>query len=88
MSRATHKAEGQIMSMLKLELPVDLRVILDRHPEIDWQAVAEKAVWSMARKVELADSLAKRSRLTEAAAEAIGRDVKTALRRRYSKAAR
>jgi len=76
------------MSMLKLDLPVDLKVILDRHPEIDWEGVAEKAVWSMARKVQLADRLAERSTLTESAAEAIGRDVKTALRRRYSKAAR
>ena len=76
------------MSRLKLDVPVDLKAILDRHPEIDWESVAEKAVWSMARKVQLADRIAGRSSLTESAAEAIGRDVKTALRRRYSKAAR
>jgi len=76
------------MSRLKLDVPVDLKVILDRHPEIDWESVAEKAVWSVARKVQLADRLAERSTLTESAAEAIGRDVKTGLRRRYSKAAR
>ena len=76
------------MSRLKLDVPVDLKVILDRHPEIDWEGVAEKAVWSMARKVQLADRLADRSTLTESGVEAIGREVKTALRRRYSKAAR
>ena len=81
-------SEKQSMSSLKIDVPLDLKTILDRHPEIDWESVAEKAVWSMAHKVQLAERLAERSTLAESAAEAIGRDVKVALRRRYSKAGR
>ena len=76
------------MSKLTMDVPVDLKAILDRHPEIDWENIAERAVWNLARKVQLADQIANRSSLTESAAETIGRQVKTALRRRYAKAAR
>lgn len=76
------------MSKLTMDLPVELKAILRRHPEIDWEHVAAKALWSYARRVQLADQIASRSSLTEPAAEAIGRDVKMGLRRRYSKFAR
>lgn len=76
------------MSKLTLDVPAELKAILERHPEIHWERVAEKALWSYARKVQLADQLASRSTLTEAAAEAIGQEVRAGLRRRYSKGAR
>lgn len=76
------------MSKLTLDVPAELKAILERHPEIHWERVAEKALWSYARKVQLADQLASRSTLTEAAAEAIGREVRAGLRRGYSKGAR
>jgi hypothetical protein len=76
------------MSKLTIDVPVELKSILERHPEIQWERVAEKALWSYARKVQLADQLASKSSLTEAAAETIGREVKRGLRRRYSKGAR
>ena len=76
------------MSKLTLNVPAELKAILKRHPEIQWERVAEKALWSYARKVQLADQIAFRSELTEVEAEVIGREVKTGLRRRYSKAAR
>ena len=76
------------MSKLTMDLPVELKAILRRHPEIDWEHVAEKALWSYALKVQLAGQIASQSSLTETAAEALGREVKTGLRLRYSKFAR
>ena len=76
------------MSKLTLDVPAELEAILERHPGINWGRVAEKALWNYARKVQLADQIASRSALTEAAAETIGREVKAGLRKRYSKAAR
>lgn len=75
------------MSKLTIDVPAELKAILERHPEIHWERVAEKALWSYARKVHLADQLASRSALSETAAGAIGRKVKAGLRRRYSNAA-
>lgn len=71
------------MSKLTMDVPVELKAILERHPEIDWKHVGAKALWSYARRVQLADKIASQSSLTEAAAEAIGREVKTGLRRRF-----
>jgi hypothetical protein len=76
------------MSKLTQDVPAELKAILERHPRINWGRVAEKAPWSYARKVQLADQIASRSALSDAATEAIGRQVKAGLRRRYSKAAR
>jgi len=76
------------MSKLTIDVPVELKAILEAHPGFYWERVAEGGLWSYARKVQLADQLASRSTLTEAAGEAIGREVKRGLRRCYSKAAR
>jgi hypothetical protein len=76
------------MSKLTIEIPAELKAVLDRYPEVQWEQVAEKALWGFARKVRLADQLAARSKLDAKGAEAIGRSLKAGLRRRYMKAAR
>jgi len=76
------------MSKLMLEVPQELKAILERYPDIGWESVAANALWNLARKVQITEGIASRSALTETAAVAIGREVKTGLRRRYSKAAR
>ena len=72
-------------SKLVLDVPVELKAILERHRDIPWSRVAEKALWQYARKVQLADRLASRSKLTPETAASIGRAVKASLRRRYMK---
>lgn len=52
------------MSKLTLDVPTELKAILERHPEIHWERVAEKDMWSYACKVQLADRLVSRSALT------------------------
>jgi len=76
------------MSRLTLDVPAELKALLGRYPSIRWDEVAAEALWSYARKVQLADQIAGRSRLTAGAAAEIGREVKAGLRRRYAKAAR
>ncbi len=72
-------------SKLVLDVPVELKAILERHRDIPWSRVAEEALWRYARKVQLADRLASRSKLTPKMAASIGRAVKESLRRRYMK---
>jgi len=76
------------MSKLTLEVPQELKTILDRYPEIGWERVAASALWNLARKVEIADGIVSRSTLTGTTATAIGREVKAGLARRYVKASR
>lgn len=68
---------------LVLDVPAELDTILKRHREVSWVRVAEKALWTYARKLELADRLVSRSALTSSNVEALGREVKKGLRRRY-----
>ena len=76
------------MRKLSVDLPTELRAIVERYPGIDWTGVAEKALWSYALKLQLADRIAARSTFTEASTRRIGREIKTRLRRRYAKLAR
>ena len=73
------------MDKLTLDVPTELRPILERHPEIRWEHIAEGALRDYARKMHLADQIASRSALTEDAAEAIGREIKASLRKHYPK---
>ncbi len=85
MAGIKRKTGGARSSKLVLDVPIELRAILRRHREIPWARVAEEALWRYARKVQLADRLASRSRLTPESAETLGRTVKAGLRRRYLK---
>jgi len=73
------------MSRLTLDLPAELQAIVEGHPEVHWKGLAEKAIWSYALRLQLADRIASRSRLRRQVADSIGRLVKRGLRRRYAK---
>ena len=84
----SRKPTSGARSKVVIDVPAELDTILKRHREIPWARVAEQALWQYARQVALADRLASRSALTEAAAKDLARSVKAGLRRRYAKAAR
>ena len=73
------------MSKLTVEVPAELSSIMRRHVAVCWEEVAERALWTHARKVQLAETLASRSRLSADDCETIGKEVKKGLRKRYSK---
>lgn len=56
---------------------------MKNHPEIKWSEVARQAMWEYARKLELLDSIAEKSKLTEKEALEIGKAVKKGLSGRY-----
>ncbi len=74
------------MVNVTLAVPDELRRIMKGHPEIKWSEVARQAMWEYARKLELLDDIAKKSRLTEKGALEIDRTVKKGLTSRYRKA--
>jgi len=69
-----------------LAVPEELHRIMKRHPEIKWSEVARQAMWEYARKLELLDRMANRSKLSEKDALKIGEAVKRGLADRYVKA--
>jgi predicted translin family RNA/ssDNA-binding protein len=71
------------MTNVTLAVPEELHRIMKNHPEIKWSEVARQAMWEYAKKLELLDSIATRSRLTEEQALKMGKVIKKDLSRRY-----
>lgn len=74
------------MVNMTLAVPKELHKIVKRHPEIKWSEVARQAMWEYARKLQLLDQLASKSRLTEAEVLVADRVVKKKLMEKYERA--
>ncbi|MCL4437404.1 MAG: hypothetical protein M1503_05355 [Thaumarchaeota archaeon] len=69
-----------------LAVPEELHKIMKRHPEIKWSEVARQAMWEYARRLELLDEIASRSKLSTKEATEIGEKVKKGIEKRYTTA--
>lgn len=67
------------MANMTLAIPEDLKLFLDRHPEMNWSEVARQAFREKASQLELLDSIAAKSKLTEEDALEIGRRIKKSM---------
>jgi hypothetical protein len=71
------------MVNMTLAIPEELSVMMKKHAEIKWSEVARQAMWEHAKKLELMDRLASKSRLTSRDLEEIGRKVKEGIARSH-----
>lgn len=72
------------MPNMTLAVPEDPFEVVKKHPEIKWSVIAREAMWDYARRIELMERLAAKSKLTEEDVDAVGRKVKRATAKRYS----
>ncbi len=73
------------MVNVTLAVPEELHKVMKSHPEIKWSEVARQAMWEYARKLEMLDRVATKSKLTEKEALEIGKVIKQGLSERYSR---
>ncbi|MDV3244795.1 MAG: hypothetical protein LYZ66_06455 [Nitrososphaerales archaeon] len=73
------------MTNVTLAVPEELHRVMKSHPEIKWSEVARQAMWEYARRLELLDSIAKKSRLGEREARELDERVKKGILARYSR---
>ncbi len=71
------------MVNVTLAVPEELRKIMKSHPEIKWSEVARQAMWEYARKLELLDTVTKKSKLSEKEVSELGKRVKRDILARY-----
>ncbi len=64
------------MSRLTIEIPTDIRSVIERHKEIDWEHIARRSLFEYARKVALADRLTEASALRDEDILALDRQIK------------
>lgn len=53
------------MPNITLSIPEDLQKIVKKHPEIRWSEVARRSLIEFAKKVEVMEKIAQKSKLTE-----------------------
>lgn len=71
------------MPNMTIRVPEDLKSAMDAHPEINWSEVARQSMWEYLHKLQLADSIAAESELTEADARELSEDVKAGIAKHY-----
>lgn len=72
------------MVNVTLAVPEELHKIMKKHPEIKWSEVARQAMWEYARKLELLDEIAGRSKMSAKEAVEIGNKVKKRIGKKYA----
>lgn len=72
------------MPNMTLSIPGELHDIVKKHSEIKWSEVARRAMWVQARKLQLMDKLARKSKLSENDIEELDHKIKAGLLKRFA----
>ena len=71
------------MPTVDINIPHDLKEKMKEHDEVDWDRLIQGFIRSRLSKLELADSLASKSELTDEEAEEIGDKIKEGIAERH-----
>lgn len=71
------------MSKVSVRVPEDLKQSMNEHQKINWSEIAREAFRKELKKIELADSIASKSKLTEEDVKEIGDKVKEGIAERH-----
>ena len=71
------------MVNMTLAIPEELKEMMDKHAEINWSEVARQAFIEKTSQLELFESIASKSRLTEKDAEEIARKIKKSMWKKH-----
>lgn len=71
------------MPTVDIKIPHDLKEKMNEHDELDWDKLIQGFIRSRLSKLELADSLASKSELTDKEAEEIGDKIKEGIAKRH-----
>jgi hypothetical protein len=74
------------VSKVTFDIPSDIKAIILRRSEIDWDKVISDTLWSYVKKMKLLDSITSKSRLTDKDSDAIAHAIKADLLKKYQKA--
>ncbi|MBI5203361.1 MAG: hypothetical protein HZA11_00415 [Nitrospirae bacterium] len=74
------------MPKVTFEIPTDVNALIKKHTEVDWNKIISDTLWNYAKKIKLLDSITSKSKLTDKDVEALDREIKEVLLKRYQKA--
>lgn len=71
------------MPKVTFDIPSDIKEVMSKHSEINWDKVIHDTLWNYARKIRLLDSITSKSRLTEKDVDALDHAIKAGLLKKY-----
>lgn len=71
------------MPNMTIRIPEDLKKEVDRHKEINWSEVARQSMWKYVRRLDIAESIASKSKLTEKDVKKLSKKVKHDIAEHY-----
>ncbi|MBI3393036.1 MAG: hypothetical protein HY039_07590 [Nitrospirae bacterium] len=74
------------MPRVTFHVPSEVKAVVSKHGEIDWDRFVTDTLWTYAKKLRLLDCLASRSKLTHKDVEALDRAIKADLLKKYQNA--
>ena len=73
------------MPSMTLSIPEDLHALIKRHNEIRWSEIARRAMWDYAKRLEILDRIAEKSKINENDIDELDKIIKKAVHKRYRK---
>ncbi len=71
------------MTNITVTVPEDLKVELQKHDEVNWSAVIRKAMQDHLRKLQIAEAIASKSKLTKKDIEELDNLVKNGIAKHH-----
>lgn len=71
------------MPKMVLQISAEIKKIISQHPEINWETLAKDAIWDYAKKLQLADKITNKSKLSRDDVEILDREIKKSLLKKY-----
>ncbi len=73
----------ELMPKMVLQISAEIKKIISQHPEINWETLAKDAIWDYAKKLQLADKITNKSKLSRDDVEILDREIKKSLLKKY-----
>jgi len=71
------------MPKVSFDVPVEVKKSIAQHKAVQWDRVVTDAIWNYAKKLELLESIAGKSRLDQQSADSLNKSIKAKITRRY-----
>jgi hypothetical protein len=81
----SHNTHSENMANITLSIPENLYQLIKKHKEVKWSEIARQAMWEYAQKLELLESIVKKSKLTKKDIRVLDKKIKAGILKRHLK---
>lgn len=71
------------MSKVTFNVPSEIKGIISKHSEINWDKVTSDTLWGYVKKMKMLDSITSKSMLSDKDIDAIDHSIKASLLKKY-----